>query len=51
MKPVTIGRLVGKLVGMAHGEISWADGYGDDGLPVFERYYMGGPKSLRGYTN
>ena len=42
--------IVGKLVGMLHGEIAWADGYGDENLPVFERYYMGGPKSLRGYT-
>jgi outer membrane protein insertion porin family len=42
--------IVGKLVGMLHGEISWADGYGDESLPIFERYYMGGPKSLRGYT-
>ena len=42
--------IVGKLVGMLHGSISWADGYGDDDLPAFEKYYMGGPKSLRGYT-
>jgi len=42
--------IAGKLVGMLHGQISWADGYGDDDLPAFERYYMGGPKSLRGYT-
>jgi outer membrane protein insertion porin family len=42
--------IVGKLVGMVHGTISWADGYGKDKLPIFERYYMGGPKSLRGYT-
>ena len=42
--------IVGKLVGMLHGEINWADGYGDESLPIFERYYMGGPKSLRGYT-
>ena len=42
--------IAGKLVGMLHGSISWADGYGGDGLPSFEKYYMGGPKSLRGYT-
>jgi outer membrane protein insertion porin family len=42
--------MFGKLVGMVHGEIAWADGYAADGLPAFERYYMGGPKSLRGYT-
>ena len=42
--------IVGKLVGMLHGSISWADGYAGDDLPSFEKYYMGGPKSLRGYT-
>ena len=41
--------IIGKLVGMVHGEISWADGYAADSLPAFERYYMGGPQSLRGY--
>ena len=41
--------MIGKLVGMVHGEIAWADGYAADSLPAFERYYMGGPKSLRGY--
>lgn len=40
----------GKLVGMLHGRISWADGYGDDKLPSFERYFMGGPTTLRGFT-
>ena len=42
--------LVGKLVGAVHAEISWADGYGGDDLPAFERFFMGGPTSLRGYT-
>jgi outer membrane protein insertion porin family len=42
--------LIGKLVGMVHGEISWADGYAEEDLPAFERYFMGGPRSLRGYT-
>jgi len=42
--------LIGKLVGMIHGQVSWADGYSDDKLPSFERYFMGGPTSLRGYT-
>ena len=41
--------IIGKLVGMVHGEIAWADGYAGDSLPAFERYYMGGPQSLRGY--
>ena len=42
--------LVGKLVGAVHAEISWADAYGGDDLPAFERFFMGGPTSLRGYT-
>ncbi|MDP7556943.1 MAG: outer membrane protein assembly factor BamA [Nitrospinaceae bacterium] len=42
--------LIGKLVGMLHGQIAWADGYGDGKLPSFERYFLGGPSSLRGYT-
>ena len=42
--------LTGKLVGALHGEIHWADAYAGDTLPGFERYFMGGPTSLRGYT-
>jgi outer membrane protein insertion porin family len=42
--------IFGKFVGMLHGKIAWADGYGDENLPAFERYYLGGPSSLRGYT-
>ncbi|MCH8157525.1 MAG: outer membrane protein assembly factor BamA, partial [Nitrospinae bacterium] len=42
--------LIGKLVGVLHGEINWADAYGGDNLPAFERYFMGGPNSLMGYT-
>jgi outer membrane protein insertion porin family len=42
--------LFGKFVGALHGEIHWADAYAGDNLPAFERYFMGGPSSLRGYT-
>ena len=42
--------LVGKLVGAAHAKVSYADGYGGEKLPGFERYFMGGPTSLRGFT-
>ncbi len=42
--------LIGKLVGAAHGRINYAEGYGGQTLPVFERYFMGGPTSLRGFT-
>ena len=42
--------IVGQLVGAFHSELNYADGYSDDVLPIFERYFMGGPNSLRGYT-
>ncbi|PIQ96906.1 MAG: outer membrane protein assembly factor BamA [Nitrospinae bacterium CG11_big_fil_rev_8_21_14_0_20_56_8] len=38
------------LVFAAHAEVNWADGYSGDTLPAFERFFMGGPSSLRGYT-
>ncbi len=43
-------RLIGKLVGAIHGDIKYADGYGGENLPSFERYFMGGANSLRGFT-
>jgi outer membrane protein insertion porin family len=43
-------KLVGKLVGAVHGAINFAEGYGDEELPAFERYFMGGANSLRGFT-
>ena len=42
--------LIGKLVGAAQMRVNFADGYGGDILPSFERYFMGGPTSLRGFT-
>ena len=42
--------LMGKLVGAANARINFAEGYGGDTLPSFERYFMGGPTSLRGFT-
>lgn len=42
--------LMGKLVGAAHARVNYADGYGGEKLPGFERYFMGGPTSLRGFT-
>jgi outer membrane protein insertion porin family len=42
--------LVGKLVGAAHARVNFAEGYGGQDLPRFERYFMGGPTSLRGFT-
>ena len=43
-------KLIGKLVGAIHGEINFAEGYGGEDLPAFERYFMGGANSLRGFT-
>ena len=42
--------LIGKLVLGSHARINIADGYSGDTLPSFERYFMGGPTSLRGFT-
>lgn len=42
--------LIGKLVGAAHARVNYAEGYGGEELPGFERYFMGGPTSLRGFT-
>ena len=42
--------LIGKLVLGAHARVNFADGYDGDTLPSFERYFMGGPQSLRGFT-
>ena len=42
--------LLGKLVGAANARVNFAEGYGGDTLPAFERYFMGGPNSLRGFT-
>jgi outer membrane protein insertion porin family len=42
--------LIGKLVGAGHARINYAEGYGGETLPAFERYFMGGPTSLRGFT-
>ena len=42
--------LFGKFVGAIHGETNYATGYNGTTLPIFERYFMGGPNSLRGYT-
>ncbi len=43
-------KLFGKLVGALHGAINFAEGYNDEDLPSFERYFMGGANTLRGFT-
>jgi outer membrane protein insertion porin family len=43
-------KLIGQLVGAVHGAIKYAAGYGGEDLPAFERYFMGGASSLRGFT-
>lgn len=42
--------LFAKLVGAFRFETNYADGYNGQILPIFERYFMGGATSLRGYT-
>jgi outer membrane protein insertion porin family len=42
--------LIGKLVLGSHAVARYAAGYGGDTLLAFERYFMGGPNSLRGFT-
>ena len=41
--------IMGKLVGAFHTEINWVDGYDGDSVPAFERFFMGGANSLRGF--
>lgn len=38
------------FVGMLHGKVAYAEGYGGDVLPIYERYFLGGPLDLRGFT-
>lgn len=38
------------FVGMLHAKIGRADGYNDQPLPITQRFFMGGPRSLRGFT-
>ncbi|MBI5183269.1 MAG: BamA/TamA family outer membrane protein, partial [Nitrospinae bacterium] len=42
--------LLWRFVGMLHGKIGFANGYGDEQLPIFERYFMGGAFDLRGFN-
>ncbi len=41
--------IIGKLVGVFHTEINWVDGYNGESVPAFERFFMGGANSLRGF--
>ena len=34
-------KLIGKLVGAVHGAVNFAEGYGGEELPAFERYFYG----------
>jgi outer membrane protein insertion porin family len=42
--------LFGKLVAAAHARINYAEGYGGEKLPSFEKFFMGGATSLRGFN-
>lgn len=41
--------LTSKFTLMLNGEVGYADGYGDSGLPFFKNFYAGGIGSVRGY--
>lgn len=38
-----------KFTVMLNGEVGYADGYGDSGLPFYKNFYAGGVSSVRGY--
>ena len=38
------------FVFMFHGKIGYADGHGGKDLPLFERFFLGGSESLRGFN-
>ncbi|MGK7346553.1 MAG: outer membrane protein assembly factor BamA [Candidatus Nitrospinota bacterium M3_3B_026] len=38
------------FVTMLHAKVGFADDYSGQGLPISKRYFMGGPRSLRGFT-
>jgi outer membrane protein insertion porin family len=42
-KPIWLNHIVS-----ARGEVGYGFGWGDDPLPLFERFYLGGPNSVRG---
>ncbi len=39
-----------EFIGMVHAKIGRAAGYDDKPLPITERFFMGGPSTLRGFT-
>ena len=38
-----------RIILVGRGRITWADGYGGKELPVFERAYLGGARTVRGF--
>ncbi|MFQ5750119.1 MAG: outer membrane protein assembly factor, partial [Planctomycetota bacterium] len=38
-----------RIIFMGRGRIAWADGFGNDDLPVFERFFLGGARTVRGF--
>lgn len=39
-----------RVILMSHGRVTWAGGFGGKELPVFERAYLGGARSVRGFS-
>ncbi|MFW2330675.1 MAG: outer membrane protein assembly factor BamA, partial [Nitrospinota bacterium] len=42
--------LSGGFVGAAQGKIGWVESLDDNSVPITERFFMGGPSSLRGFS-
>ncbi|MFQ5481152.1 MAG: outer membrane protein assembly factor BamA [Nitrospinaceae bacterium] len=42
--------VIGKLVFAAHAEVNFGKGFNGEELPAFERFFLGGASSLRGFT-
>ena len=38
-----------RVIVMGRGRVTWADGFGGDDLPIFERAFLGGARTLRGF--
>ncbi len=38
------------FVGMFHSRIGWSQGYNEKEVPIYKRFFLGGPRTLRGFT-
>lgn len=47
----TYSPLIGDLIGLAHLELGFVEGYGGSEIPVTERFFLGGLYTLRGFDH